>query len=477
MDRDAAKRVLAEVARRAENKTRIDWSTVMFEKQAAFVNDPSKRVAAVCSRRAGKSTGVAFSIVRHALRFPDSVIPYITLIKRQGKEILWPELRRLNAAYNLGLKFNQNDLSVTFPNKSRVYIIGGREEGELETLRGLKYPAVYIDEAQAFRGFLAEVIEDIIEPSLLDLDGSLYLTGTPNAACAGYFHDVTNTKRFTGWSVHSWTARDNPHLPNFETWLKARKEHYRWSDNDPTMLREWEGKWVRDGSALVYNIQDYNLIDTMPEVDDIEFVLGLDLGYVDSTAFTILGFSEAQHAVYLIESYKQSKLIPSAVAAHVERLRERYPFRKIVADTGGLGKGYVEEMKQRFRIPIEAAKKQNKNANIELLNGDLKSGVVRIVRGSNEDYVSEANLLQWNDDRTKPDDRFEDHLCDSFLYGYRECRQYLHEPEEAPPKPGTPEWCRAAEDRIERDLLRKLSNESGSWWEQGWGSEDELDIW
>ena len=477
MDRDAAKRVLLEVARRAENKTRIDWDTVMFAKQAAFVNDPCKRVAAVCSRRAGKSTGVAFSIVRNALRYPDTVIPYITLIKRQGKEILWPELRRLNAAFKLGMKFNQNDLSVTFPNKSRVYIIGGREEGELETLRGLKYPAVYIDEAQAFRGFLAEVIEDIIEPSLLDMDGSLYLTGTPNAACTGYFHDVTNTKKFTGWSVHNWTARDNPHLPNFESWLAARKAHYRWSDDDPTLMREWWGKWVRDGSALVYNIQDYNIVDEFPEVDDIEFVLGLDLGYVDSTAFTVLGFSETQHAIWTVESYKESKLIPSAVAAHVERLMTRYPFRRIVADTGGLGKGYAEEMKQRFRLPIEAAKKQQKNANIELLNGDLRAGIMRIVKKDNEGLLEEGRLLQWAEDRSKPDDRFEDHLLDSWLYAYRECKQYLHEAEPNPPKPGTPEWCKAAEDRIEKALLDKIASTNRPWWENGFGSEDEIEIW
>lgn len=440
----------------------------MFPQQAAFVNDKSKRVAAVCSRRAGKSTGVAISICRTAMKYHDAIIPYITLIKRQGKEILWPELRRLNAKYDLGLKFNQNDLSVTFPTKTRVYILGGREEGELESLRGPKYPAVYIDEAQAFRSFLEDVIEDIIEPALLDYDGILYLTGTPNAACAGYFHDVTNTKRFTGWSVHHWTAADNPHLPNFQTWLEARMAHYRWTPDDPTLMREWRGKWVRDGSALLYDLKEYNYVEEYPS--DLEYVLGIDLGYVDSTAFVVMGFSEAENAIYTIESYKEAKLIPSAVAARVAALQERYPFTSIVADSGGLGKGYVEEMRQRFGIPVKAAEKRNKVANIELLRGDLKAGIMRIVRRENADLLDEVHLLQWNDDRTGTDDRFEDHLADAWLYGYRECRHYLHEPVENAPIAGTPDWYNKLEAKFEEEVRKSVISD-GDWWEKGFRSE------
>src|SRR5690606_6944543 len=101
------------------------------------------------------------------------------------------------------------------------------------------------------------------------------------------------------------------------------------------------------------------------------YVLGMDLGYEDSTAFVVLGFDEKVGQTWVIESWSETHLIPSAVAARVDRLRERYNFSYMVADSGGFGKGYVEEMKQRYSIPIEAAEKNRKPAYIELLNGDL----------------------------------------------------------------------------------------------------------
>lgn len=447
----------------------------MFDKQRAFVSDTSDKVAAVCSRRAGKSVGIAIKICQIAEKYGDCIIPYITLTKAQGKQILWPELRRLDKDHGLGLKFNQNDLSCKFPNGATCYIIGGQEEAELERLRGPKYPAVFIDEAQAFRPFLESVITDIIEPALLDYNGILYLTGTPNASSVGYFHDVTATTRHGGWSVHHWTARDNPHLPNFEEWIAKRKAHYRWTDQSATYLREWCGKWVKDASALVYPVKDYNLVEKLPEAPDWEYILGIDLGYNDSTAFVVSAFSVELGRICTVESYKQSKLIPSAVAAHVERLRGEYDFNQIVADSGGLGKGYVEEMRQRYGLPIEAAEKRNKLAYIELLRGDLGAGTIQFIGRANQELLDEYALLQWNDSRTLPDDRYEDHLADAQLYAFRACKAFLYEPEELPPKVGTAEWYKLQEDLLEQDLMKEFRQQQKSSWLSGHDEFEDFD--
>lgn len=467
MDQDRARKIIAEAARRAERKSRINWDLLMFDKQKLFVSDTSEKVAAVCSRRAGKSVGIAIKICQVAEKYGDCIIPYITLTKPQGKQILWPELRRLDKDLGLGLKFNQNELSVKFPNQATCYIVGGQEESELERLRGPKYPAVFIDEAQAFRPFLEDVITDIIEPALLDYNGILYLTGTPNAQSIGYFHDVTNTKRHGGWSVHHWTARDNPHIKGFEEWIAKRKAHYRWTDTSPTYLREWCGKWVKDSSALVYTFSPYNLCDELPEAYDWEYVLGIDLGYNDSTAFVVAAYSVALGRVYVLESYKETKLIPSAVAAHVERLMQQYEFSQIVADSGGLGKGYVEEMKQRYGLPIKSAEKSKKLAFIELLRGDLGAGVVNVIERENRALLEEASLLQWNDARTAPDDRYEDHLMDALLYTFRACKAFLHDYEKAAPKPGTQEWAREQEDIMEQAAISEMERSDRRSWLTG----------
>lgn len=455
MDEARARRVLAEAKRRTERAEKVDFSALLFPQQLAFVTDQSRHVAACCSRRAGKSEAIGHKLVKVALSRGDVLLPYITLTKQQGKRILWPVLRRLNARYGLNIKFNSNELTATFPNGSQIFIVGGSEEAELERLRGPKYPVAVFDEAQAFGPFLASVIEEIVEPAVMDYDGQIFLTGTPNAACVGTFYEATNGF-LPEYSVHHWTARDNPHLPHFAEWIEKRKQVKRWTDDDPVYRREWLGEWVKDEDSLVYKVRPFNLVQSLPEADDWVYVLGIDLGYVDSTAFVVMAYSVDTAQAVTVESYKESGLIPSAVAARVSDFEERYSFGRIVADSGGLGKGYVEEMRQRFGMSIEAAEKRNKAAYIDLLNGDLKSGQLFVVEHTNQDLLSEVKLLQWDEDRRQPDPRYEDHLADAWLYAWRYCHQFLHESERNAPEPGSIDWWKAEMDRMEAQAEEEL---------------------
>ena len=451
MDQSKARRVLAEVARRRIAADRVDLASLLFDRQLAFVTDTNRHVVACCSRRAGKSEAIAHKLVHVATGMSDILLPYVTLTKAQGKRILWPVLRRLNSRLKLDIKFNSNDLTATFPNQSQIFIIGGDDETEMERLRGPKYPLVVFDEAQAMGPFLQDVIEQIVEPAVMDYDGQILLTGTPNAACVGTFHDAANGL-LPGWSVHSWTCLDNPHLPHVREWLANHRRKKGWSEDHPTYLREWCGRWVRDDGSLVYAIQPFNVIDELPDgVDDWQYVLGIDLGYVDSTAFVVMAFSETAARCVTVESYKESRLIPSAVAARVEALCQRYPFEQIVADAGGLGKGYVEEMRQRYGIPVRPAEKTQKSVYIELLNGDLRNGSLSILRSENAALLGEVTILQWDEDRKRPDPRYEDHLADAWLYAWRYCHAYLNTGEKEAPDPGSEAWWKAEADRMEEE--------------------------
>lgn len=489
LDKAKARRVLQERIRRAESAEKVDLTQLLFPQQLAFVEDPARLKAAVCGRRAGKTEGLAHLMLKEALTYKNSLIPYITLTTMQAKRNMWPALRRLDFRLKLGMKFNENDLTARLPNGSQIFIVGGSEANELERLRGGKYPGVVIDEAQAFGPFLEDVISEIILPATMDYQGWIALTGTPNAACAGYFYRATTGRVDEEVSVHHWTAFDNPNLvdrngkPFFASWIAETKQKRRWTDDNPTYQREWAGKWVRDEDGLIYRVRPHNLISGLPEeVTDWSYILGLDLGFGDSTAFVVMAYSMDAAQVVAVESYKQSGLIPSVVAAHVERLRDRYDFDAIVADAGGLGKGYVEEMKQRFGLPIQSAEKTKKNAYIEHLNGDLHAGVLSIIEHENQALIGETNLLQWRADAPgKPQDlarredpRFDNHLCDAFLYGYRYCRQWLFESEEAPPKAGTREYEDARAQSLEAHDEKSYAKAQQPWWETT--DEDEADM-
>lgn len=199
-----------------------------------------------------------------------------------------------------------------------------------------------------------------------------------------------------------------------------------------------EGLWIRDGSGLVYKyVPKRNRVVLKPDFKTKYHVLGIDYGFNDSTAFCIFGWNENDPTVYLLASLKGKGFTPTDAAQMTLQLDNVYKFDAIVGDTGGLGKGYAEEARQRFAIPIEAAEKQNKRGYIELLNDAFVHKRLLIAEGTNEDLESELAELPWNDDRTLPEDGFEDHLCDAMLYGWRKCLGFVEKipVEKKPPTP------------------------------------------
>lgn len=472
-DPKQARRVLAELQKRKERKEKLDFEKLLFGPQRAFVKDPSKKKVACCSRRAGKTHGVAVLLLSIAHQYEWAMVPYITLTRGQGKRNIWGTLQQLNENFQLGIHFNNNELIATLPNKSQIFLCGANDEAEIQRLRGAKYPAAVIDEAQDFKPFLQSLIDDVLEPATMDYDGQIIMTGTPGAGCVGVFYEAVTNANGTGeWSVHRWTVRNNPHMPNAEAWIARKMKKAGWDDQHPTYLREFCGVWVQDRDGLVYRFTDaLNIIYEQPIGRDWRYVLGIDPGFVDSTAFVVLGFHPLSPEVYVIESYKKTNLIPSAVAAEVERLRERYHFEKIVCDTGGLGKGYAEEMKQKYQLPIQSAEKRDKLIYVEMMNGDLRSGRMKLLFGTNSHLLDEMRLLQWvknpkTQKRELPDGKYEDHLCDAMLYAWRECKHHQYERELDAPRVGTREWYQKMEDELldkEFDKIKGVGQKP--WWE------------
>lgn len=465
---------LAKTAKqRQERSRRLDADAVLFGPQNRFIRDPAKLKAAVCSRRAGKSHGLAFQMVEWAMAHDMSIVPYITLTRDNAKNIIWPAIASVckNAGIEIETKANTGD--ILFPhNKSKIILRGCDDRNQIEKLRGPKYPGAVIDEAQGFGSYILELIEDVLEPATMDYDGQILVTGTPNAVCAGPFHDIC-TGIQKGWSVHTWTMRENPHLPDPEGWLKRKMEQKGWGFDNPTYLREYCGLWVQDSDSLVYSVKPFNLVDT-PELEaarDWSYGLGIDVGFNDPTAFCVVAYSESLGLVKVLESYQEAELLPVDVASHVRELESRYGFEFIVVDSGGIGKPYLESLKREHHIGAKHAQKTEKAAAIGALNSDLASARIQIVHSANQDLVEQMKMLQWEEksrlrNQPKEDRRTPNHICDAFLYAHRECMHHMPEWEENDPPPGTDAyWQKIEEEMEEADEAAYEAAHSSEWWE------------
>lgn len=453
-----------------------------FAAQTRALTDRARFKALLCGRRSGKTRTVFLALWRAALEHPRAIVPYICLSRPVAKRILWPLLKEALVELEIDAELRESDLAVVFPNGSILTLLGADKPSEVNKLRGQKFPAAAIDEPQAFRDdVLRELIDDVLEPTLLDYRGSLWLCGTPGARVAGYFHDVTEGK-LPGWSVHRWTVLDNPTIPHARDWLAELRERRNWTADNPTYRREYLGEWVRDDDALVYRFRrDRNLVASMPEdytrPREVQWqhTLGIDYGHTDDTAWVLCAYrgrvlreqdaALEMHAVYVPWSDGAPGLTPSRVGARTRELVDEHRPHRTVGDAGGLGKAYVEEARERWGLQIEAAAKTKKAAFIDLLNDALITERLLVVDcPENRGLVHELETVQWDEERKLEDPRFPNHRTDALLYAWRDARAFL-----APEYAGGPDPTRPPEydRRLEAGwLAAQKKRAERPWWDR-----------
>tara|TARA_R100000808_G_C2155477_1_gene168149 strand:+ start:11717 stop:13171 length:1455 start_codon:yes stop_codon:yes gene_type:complete len=436
-----------------------------FEEQIKFINDKSKLKTALCSRRAGKTHSAAVYLLKEALENPDSECAYIALTRINAKRVMWPKLKQLDRQYSMNINFNNSELTAYLPNGSVIYLTGANDQADIDKLRGSAFVLIIIDECASFGPHMDELVEEVLEPTLVDHDGTMCLIGTPNAACTGIFYRAT-TDPDSDYSNHHWTLLENPHIPHAQDWLDKRMKRRNWDNEHPVYLREWRGRWIRSADSLVYKFNEtINLYDSLPVLDyDFEYILGVDLGFNDATAFTICAFNRYLPTLYLVYEMKKVGMIPAEIADHIKHLSNSHKFVRIVMDTGGLGKSIAEEFRIRYNIPVHAASKHDKFSYIELLNSDLRSGFVKVPPDSS--IIDEWNLLQWSENQKTEDKRFENHLCDAFLYAWRESKHYCSEELPYSPRYGTKEYWEKVWDEWETEEGQRIEKlKRMEWWE------------
>jgi hypothetical protein len=426
------------------------------EKQALALRCEKKRICLLWARQRGKSDIVALRALHRALFFPNSMILIVSASEDQALEVM----RKVNAhRRKLNIQFKaleDNKGSLELPNRSRIVAL----PASVGTIRG--YSAVDLlieDEA----GEVPDDLHETIKPMLQVSDGTMFLMGTPKGP-KGHFADIWHKSDDSEWEKSRSTAWENPRVRTKQ--LERERAHCEKMGKALWFQQEYECAFIATGAGLVYPFdRSRNSIARLStHIGGWQFVLGIDYGFTDSTAYVVLGWQRHDPNVYVVESFKRDKLLASEAAEVALQLTRKYPFARIVADIGGFGKGYVEEARRRFRLPIEKAEKNNKRGYIELFNADLRSGHLKVFAG-NEDLVSEWLALPWNDEREAPQDGYEDHLADACLYAWRATYGYLEEVRREGPKPGSPEALAAEADEMLERRLAEVSKEPDEWWD------------
>jgi hypothetical protein len=440
-----------------KNKS-FELSTYLFPAQLDFVNDPAPNKLAVCSRRSGKTIACAADLVNTAINNEGVVCLYITLSRNNAKKIIWREIKKINRDYDLKGEENLSELSVTFPNGSIIYLSGAKDTNEIEKFRGLALKLVYIDEAQSFREYIRLLIDDVLAPALMDYSGTLVLIGTPGPVPNGYFAECAGVAperaaKSNTWSKHHWTFWDNPFIIK-----KSKRTHQQMLDRelerrgvkstDPSIQREWFGKWVLDVDSLLlhYNqkLNHYEELPKLPYAAKWNYIMGVDLGFNDADAIAILAWSEHCPETYLVDEAVTAKQGITELTEQIQTLSKKYDISKIVMDEGGLGKKIAEEMRRQKGIPIHGADKKLKMQNVAFLNDALRRGHMK-AKGASR-FAQDCFLVEIDRDKTTPDrivvkSGYHSDIIDAVLYSFKESPSFSYEPPKRGPRVGSKEWA------------------------------------
>lgn len=460
-----------------------------FFQQADFILDPARLKALFCTRRAAKSYTGGIYLFKEALENPGCNCLFLGLTRASAEGIVWKDiLKAIDEKYELGCAFNESKLTVTLPNGSVIYVNGvDANEDEMKKLLGRKYRLVILDEASMYSINLRNLVYGILKPAVADWRGTICMMGTADNATQTLFFDITKTPtidepREPGWSVHEWTALDNPYI--VDQWKEelAEIETLRPLFKLTALYRQWYlNLWEIDTDALVYKYnKEANSVGYLPrDLSEWRYLLGIDLAHSpDSTAFVIGAYHPADKALYIVFAQVFERFDFTAVAEKIQELEKTYSFEVKVVD--GANKQGVAEMNNRHRSGLICAEKHGKVEYINLFNGELLQERIKFLPLA-QPLVDQMKALVWVTDGGKVLEPREEHqgmhndLCDAALYLWRYAYTYVWQPPEKKPEPGSqeswePEHLRRLEEQVrqEQNPDELPPPEPPPDWDDGW---------
>lgn len=441
-----------------------------FPKQNAFVEDSSRFIDAQCSRRAGKTNGLAIRFFKTLEKHPKSQCIYLALTRDSARDIMWPVLQEIAEKHGIACKFLESRLTMVHPNGAKLILLGADMKNFIKRLKGRKFPGVGVDEAQDFGPHLQSLIDDVLTPSIADYeDGWLALTGTPGPVPQGFFFDVTHNRKY-GYSHHEWTLLENPYMPEPGKFLDELCKKREWDENHPTLLREYRNKWVLDVHSLWIRYKEsINHFQELPDITPAKYhyIMGIDIGFNDADAIAVLAWSENSKTTYLVEEIITKKQGLTELVEQINYLQSKYDISKMVIDAGGLGKKLAEEMRRRHGIPVQDADKTRKQENVEFLNDALRLGRFK-AKGASR-FAQDSYLVQIDWEKSTADKivikkKPHSDIIDAVLYAFKESPAFAIEIAKKEPVRGSKEWAEQQSSELWESAVDHFSKQAQKEW-------------
>jgi len=430
----------------------LDVSSSWYPWQHQVAADHSQLRVIFGGRRGMKSTLAAGEILMVADQFPGLVIPYCCYTVGNGLDILMPAIRQYNTDHNLKLYEHLSDRKVFTPNGGALQFYGLSTKAEVEKGRGLKSPALWIDECgKISQTLLSRAVRETFGPSTVDFKGiggrGITLMGNPDYVRDSYWSKMCGgNSRVSeyGATVHHSTIFDNPF---FAGRADAIVDGYCRENNlkrtDSVVQREWFGRFCLDADGLAYPHWQNRVLPMHLMPLGGYTTLGLDLGEKHPCAWVVVRWILTEqvdpftntvryiHHGHVLESYEETGLLLPDICAITKEFQSTYNVSSTHGDSAGAGGSIIiATMRETYGIDIQpVAKAGHKQDRIWSLDSMLGAGTFHVHERAEtlaEQLSSVPIELKKNGLRDHMTG-YPDHSLDAAHYAILAARQHLQE--------------------------------------------------
>jgi hypothetical protein len=456
----------------------------LFLEQRAAMQDPCRRVYIETTRRSGKSRGSLQALIEDGLRHPGAAYGYSALTEDSVQDIAWEQiLYEIDRTHRIGLLYREHKLTVVLPGGAYIRFFGADTPSWARRIHGTKWRKFVIDEGAHYRVNVRHLAEGAVFPALKDMQGQLIITTTPDYVRRGYAWEISRElpeymRRGMGghgFSVHRWTAAENPHIrEQYLADLAYLRSINPDIDRDPLFIANELGRWPSESTLRVFSFErprnelhDFD-VDAAAKAG-AKFLCVVDFGWTHHSAYTVLTWGPQSPDLVALRAWKAPKLTLDKMQEQLEPLRAIYPRLQFTADPKH--RQLLETLAARMGLWIEAAQKSDQEDTILLINTDLTLGRIKLLRPDHETCPLAEELTSLckieATDGTYRLPKVGDDCADCLTYGFRESYHYRYAPKEAMPSPGSVAAVRAEAELLKTARFKTLKGQRAQcrWWE------------
>ncbi len=459
----------------------IDVTSSWYPRQHQIASDHSLLRVIYGGRRAMKSTLAAGEILMLADQFPGLVIPYCCYTVGNGLDIMMPAIRQYNTEHNLKLYEHLSDRKVFTPNGGAMQFYGLSTKAEVEKGRGLKSPALWIDECgKVAQPLLSRAVKETFGPSTVDFQGiggrGITLMGNPDYQRGSYWSQMCGENSGVsafGASVHHVNIFDNPFFAGrADEIIDEFCRQNKLKRTDSVVQREWYGRFCQDTEGLAYPHWQNRVLPMHFMPIGGYTTLGLDLGEKHPCAWVVVRWILTEsvnpidntvryiHHGHALESYEETGLLLPDICAITREFQKTYNVNSTHGDSAGAGGSIIiNTMRDTYGINIEAVQKAgHKQDRIWGLDSMLGAGTFHVhdrCESLAEQFSSVPIELKKNNLRDHMTG-YPDHSLDAAHYAILAAKQHLRE-YDLGPKIGSREHKAA---QVEKDFARVTASPS-----------------